>query len=138
MAGEETCWVSSSESSSSCTHRPSRNPTLDFVAAPALAPAEVSVDQNLMAEYEAELRRVRPVSFHHTYFFIKHHLRLRPSHSPRTTKISERIVLHCNSSPVLLFSVTTPRLMIADPLRRIQYTTYFSLINRNCIFFSFL
>ena len=34
------------------------NPTLDFIAAPALAPAEVSVDANLMAVYEAELKRV--------------------------------------------------------------------------------
>jgi hypothetical protein len=37
----------------------SRNPNLDFVAAPALAPAEVAVDANLMAAYEAELRLVR-------------------------------------------------------------------------------
>jgi hypothetical protein len=36
----------------------SSNPTLDFVAAPALAPAEVAVDANLMAVYEAELKRV--------------------------------------------------------------------------------
>lgn len=35
-----------------------RNPTLEFVAAPALAPAEVSVDENLMAQYAAELQRV--------------------------------------------------------------------------------
>lgn len=32
------------------------NPTLDFVAAPALAPAEVAVDSALMATYEAELK----------------------------------------------------------------------------------
>jgi GTP-binding nuclear protein Ran len=37
----------------------SSNPTLEFVAAPALAPAEVAVDANLMAIYEAELKRVR-------------------------------------------------------------------------------
>jgi GTP-binding nuclear protein Ran len=34
------------------------NPTLEFVAAPALAPAEVSVDPALMAQYEAELKNV--------------------------------------------------------------------------------
>ena len=52
------------DSSSSCAHRPARNPSLEFVAAPALAPAEVAVDQNLMAQYEAELKRVGLVSFH--------------------------------------------------------------------------
>ena len=36
-----------------------RNSALEFVAAPALAPAEVAVDANLMAVYEAELKRVR-------------------------------------------------------------------------------
>jgi GTP-binding nuclear protein Ran len=36
-----------------------RNPTLDFVAAPALAPAEIPVDAALMATYEAELKQVR-------------------------------------------------------------------------------
>jgi GTP-binding nuclear protein Ran len=34
------------------------NPTLEFVAAPALAPAEVTVDPALMAQYEAELKNV--------------------------------------------------------------------------------
>jgi hypothetical protein len=36
-----------------------RNGTLEFVAAPALAPAEVAVDAGLMAVYEAELLHVR-------------------------------------------------------------------------------
>jgi GTP-binding nuclear protein Ran len=31
------------------------NPTLEFVAAPALAPAEVSVDPALMEQYNREL-----------------------------------------------------------------------------------
>ncbi len=35
-----------------------RNPALEFVAAPALAPAEVSVDKALMKRYEDELLRV--------------------------------------------------------------------------------
>ena len=35
------------------------NPSLDFVAAPALAPAEVSVDPELMAKYNQELAQVR-------------------------------------------------------------------------------
>jgi len=37
------------------------NATLEFVAAPALAPAEVAVDANLMAVYEAELKRAEGV-----------------------------------------------------------------------------
>jgi len=35
------------------------NGSLEFVAAPALAPAEVAVDESLMKQYEAELQRVR-------------------------------------------------------------------------------
>jgi hypothetical protein len=34
------------------------NPALDFVAAPALAPAEVSVDPVLMEQYNKELAQV--------------------------------------------------------------------------------
>jgi len=41
-----------------------RNPGLEFVAAPALAPAEVAVDENLMKQYEAELQRVRFPHYH--------------------------------------------------------------------------
>jgi len=37
------------------------NPTLEFVAAPALAPAEVTVDPALMAQYEAELKNAEAV-----------------------------------------------------------------------------
>ncbi|KAI6109564.1 GTP-binding nuclear protein RAN [Pisolithus sp. B1] len=37
------------------------NPTLDFVAAPALAPAEVQVDPGLMQQYEQELQRAEAV-----------------------------------------------------------------------------
>ena len=32
-----------------------RNPALEFVAAPALAPPEVEIDQNLLAQYQQEL-----------------------------------------------------------------------------------
>ena len=46
------------ESSSISAHLCRSNQTLDFVAAPALAPAEVAVDANLMAVYEAELKKV--------------------------------------------------------------------------------
>jgi hypothetical protein len=35
------------------------NPSLDFVAAPALAPAEVQVDRALMEKYNQELAQVR-------------------------------------------------------------------------------
>jgi hypothetical protein len=38
------------------------NPALDFVAAPALAPAEVSVDPVLMEKYNLELAQVRIIS----------------------------------------------------------------------------
>ena len=39
------------------------NATLEFVAAPALAPAEVSVDPELMKQYEQELKMVCVLSF---------------------------------------------------------------------------
>ena len=35
------------------------NPSLDFVAAPALKPAEVEIDPELMAQYQQELKNVR-------------------------------------------------------------------------------
>lgn len=35
------------------------NPALEFAAAPALAPPEVQVDQNLMEQYNKELETVR-------------------------------------------------------------------------------
>jgi GTP-binding nuclear protein Ran len=38
---------------------PTSNHTLDFVAAPALEPAEVAVDAALMAQYALELKQVR-------------------------------------------------------------------------------
>ena len=34
------------------------NSTLEFVAAPALAPAEVAIDSELMKAYEVELQKV--------------------------------------------------------------------------------
>ncbi|KAJ8457701.1 hypothetical protein ONZ45_g18210 [Pleurotus djamor] len=37
------------------------NPSLEFVAAPALAPAEVAVDDALMAQYKAELAAAEAV-----------------------------------------------------------------------------
>lgn len=39
------------------------NTTLEFVAAPALAPPEVHVDENLIAQYNKELQEVCPMSF---------------------------------------------------------------------------
>lgn len=39
------------------------NTALDFVAAPALAPAEVQVDPVLIRQYEAELKQVRTHTF---------------------------------------------------------------------------
>jgi GTP-binding nuclear protein Ran len=39
------------------------NNALEFVAAPALAPAEVVVDQALMEQYNAELQAVRVLLF---------------------------------------------------------------------------
>lgn len=35
-----------------------RNPALEFVAAPALAPAEVALDATLIQQYEQELKQV--------------------------------------------------------------------------------
>ena len=48
------------------------NTQLDFVAAPALAPPEVEVDQALMIKYEKELADVRtlpPPSSHWRTFY---------------------------------------------------------------------
>lgn len=42
------------------------NPGLELVAAPALAPPEVTVDQSLMAQYENELNTVRVSSIRST------------------------------------------------------------------------
>jgi hypothetical protein len=44
-------------SGASLTHD-ARNPALEFVAAPALAPAEVAVDMALMEKYKKELEAV--------------------------------------------------------------------------------
>jgi hypothetical protein len=113
--------------SSLCIHPPARNPTLEFVAAPALAPAEVAVDQNLMARYEEELKRVRLVAFHRILTY-QEYFRLRLSHFPRTMKISERIFWHHNFSTLPLFC-DNASFDDNNALRRIQYTTYLSLIN---------
>lgn len=52
----------------SCTYRQTctdshfhSNPALDFVAAPALAPAEVAVDPQLMEQYQRELAQAEAV-----------------------------------------------------------------------------
>ena len=45
------------------------NPTLEFVAAPALAPAEVQVDAALMEQYQRELAQVRRVHLTHQRVF---------------------------------------------------------------------
>ena len=62
MVGEESRWVSRSlritrEMSAHATIVQS-NPALEFVAAPALAPAEVQVDAALMEVYNKELAAV--------------------------------------------------------------------------------
>ena len=43
---------------------PTSNNSLEFVAAPALEPAQVAVDQELMKKYEAELAAVRIAHIH--------------------------------------------------------------------------
>lgn len=50
-----------------------RNATLDFVAAPALAPPEVAVDADLMAKYENDLANVRTVLYSHAPRFCSLH-----------------------------------------------------------------
>lgn len=52
-------------------HQLHSNPTLEFVAAPALAPAEVAIDTALMEQYNKELEQVRnthqrPLAMTHT------------------------------------------------------------------------
>ena len=60
MVGEETRWVSISTIFVFHFLLPqSRNNSLTFVEAPALAPAEVAVDADLMNQYQQELSRVR-------------------------------------------------------------------------------
>lgn len=44
------------------------NPGLEFVAAPALKPAEVEVDPVLMEQYQRELAVVRSCGFHASTF----------------------------------------------------------------------
>ena len=63
--------------SSSTTYQ-SRNPALDFIAAPALAPAEVQLDASLMAQYEAELQNVRHPGFPDFKFADFNRRRLSP------------------------------------------------------------
>ena len=65
MVGKEACWVRKSIylvlSLLSCvTHyiMISSNNSLEFVAAPALAPAEVPVDHALMEQYRKDLEAV--------------------------------------------------------------------------------
>lgn len=63
-----------------------RNASLDFVAAPALAPAEVQVDAALMEQYNRELANVR-----HLALLLMHHIsrvlsRPRQFLSPKKTK----------------------------------------------------
>lgn len=62
MAREETRWVRISPHHFGCAELIiySSNPTLEFVAAPALAPPEVQVDAALMERYNKELEAVRP------------------------------------------------------------------------------
>ena len=60
MAGEEARWVSrivfaTRISRAYRTFPLFSNPALEFVAAPALAPAEVQVDAALMEQYQKEL-----------------------------------------------------------------------------------
>ena len=43
------------------TDIPISNQTLEFVAAPALAPAEVPVDEALMKQYEADLAQAEAI-----------------------------------------------------------------------------
>lgn len=40
-----------------------RNPALEFVAAPALAPAEVAIDPILIKQYEDDLKKVTHLHF---------------------------------------------------------------------------
>lgn len=59
------------------------NPTLEFVAAPALAPAVVEVDAALMEQYQKELAQVRftcsqKVSVHSFHFLSRLRLFLCP------------------------------------------------------------
>jgi hypothetical protein len=115
--------------STTCTDRylSFRNPSLEFVAAPALAPAEVAVDAALMEQYAQELQRVREYTIAFVRLltaFTPSSYRRRPSLSPRMTKIFRSISL----ALILVFSffVTTSCLNYLKALRRIQYQSHFA------------
>jgi hypothetical protein len=62
VAGSQVGWVSHPSWSLvafQSNYKSFSNPALEFVAAPALAPAEVSVDPALMEQYNRELAQVR-------------------------------------------------------------------------------
>lgn len=61
------------------------NPSLEFVAAPALAPAEVHVDPALMEQYQKELMAVSRLPFHRRTLLIPFFPRLRQFHFLRKT-----------------------------------------------------
>jgi hypothetical protein len=58
------------------------NTTLEFVAAPALKPAEVTIDPELMKQYEAELQNVR-IKVLVSRFMTEGGFRLRTRPCPR-------------------------------------------------------
>lgn len=70
------------------------NPTLDFVAAPALKPAEVEVDPQLMAQYQAELKQVRSECYIDNCTATESVCRLRLSRCPKKTMTCSYVLSH--------------------------------------------
>ena len=103
------------------------NPTLEFVAAPALAPAEVAVDEKLMAEYAAELQRVSIICnpFAPTpVFLLIYFLRQRPFPFLRMTRIF-RLISRIDR-PFTFSLCATILSELSQGFPRIQYQHFFA------------
>lgn len=75
------------------------NPSLDFVAAPALRPAEVEIDPALIEQYNRELAQVNHC--YRNYFTCTHHLPGRNCTSPRRGRRSLNCVQKLLVFPVV-------------------------------------
>jgi hypothetical protein len=133
VAGQETRWVSSFWQSYAyhslvlITSGMISNPTLEFVAAPALAPAEVAVDEKLMAEYAAELQRVCLIcnpSSPMPGFLLIYFFRQRPFPFPKMMRIFRLISNIDQPFTFLLCAITLSELSQGFP--RLQYQHFFA------------
>ena len=102
MAREEGGWVSVPFAFSEVVLMSFSNNALEFVAAPALAPAEVAVDEALMEQYRKDLEAVRvPLYDELVLFLAQRAYRRRRSLSRKRTMTCDHFILtgglHLNS-----------------------------------------